>query len=397
LIYNVDNNYIFVREPIVQISQATKVTLLLLSMVTMMSNVAIVTSLPHLKDHFPHVEEIEFYSRLMITLPSLSIAILAPFLGHILHRIRRKTSTVAALLLFALAGSAGLYLEGIEALLLSRALLGIAIAVLMIVTTALVGDYFSQTSRHRYMGMQRAFTSVGGLLFLIGGGLLSDFGWRLPFGIYLVGIVFVPLALLYLVEPAAEPDEPEETVQPKLLGIYALAFALMLIFYVLPTQMPFLMINHFGASGTLTGAIIATAFIANALGALSFARLKKHFGFGAIYIIGLAIIGVGFLLIGAVQEVHLFFLTSPIMGFGGGVLMTNVTAWMLSRSHQSKRVKSSGYLTSALFLGQFFSPILFHPAVMHFGVQEFFSVTGAVLLAIVGLYWALNNTFYKAR
>ncbi len=369
-----------------QISQATKVTLLLLSMVTMMANVAIVTSLPHLKDHFPDVKEIEFYSRLMITLPSLSIAILAPFMGHLLHRVKRKSSTVAALLLFAAAGSAGLYLEGIEALLFSRAVLGVAIAVLMIVTTALVGDYFAQAARHRYMGLQRAFTSVGGLLFLIGGGLLSDFDWRFPFGIYLVGLLFVPLTLLFLVEPKGAEDEAEETVQPRLLGIYALAFLLMLIFYVLPTQMPFLMINHFGASGTLTGAIIATAFIANAFGALSFARLKKHFDYGAIYIIGLAIIGFGFLLIGAVKEIHLFFLTSPIMGFGGGVLMTNVTAWMLSKSHQSRRIKSSGYLTSAMFLGQFFSPIVFHPVVMHFGVQDFFSVVGAVLLGIVLLY-----------
>ncbi|MCJ7764370.1 MAG: MFS transporter, partial [Thiovulaceae bacterium] len=321
-----------------QISQATKVTLLLLSMVTMMSNVAIVTSLPHLKDHFPDVKEIEFLSRLMITLPSLSIAILAPFLGHHLHRIRRKSSTVAALFLFALAGSAGLYLEGIGALLLSRALLGVAIAVLMIVTTALVGDYFAQASRHRYMGMQRAFTSVGGFIFLIGGGLLSDFGWRLPFAIYLVGLLFIPLTLLFLVEPSQPSEELGEEIPPKLFGIYALAFVLMLIFYVLPTQMPFLMINHFGASGMLTGAIISTAFVSNALGALSFSRLKKHYDFKSIYVIGIAIVGFGFLLMGSVQEVHLFFVTAPIMGFGGGILMTNVTAWMLSRSHESRRV-----------------------------------------------------------
>ncbi|MBD3798097.1 MAG: hypothetical protein IE887_10310 [Campylobacterales bacterium] len=56
----------------------------------------------------------------------------------------------------------------------------------------------------------------------------------------------------------------------------------MLIFYVLQTQMPFLIINHFGASGSLTGAIIATAFVANALGALSFSKLKKHFQYKTI-------------------------------------------------------------------------------------------------------------------
>lgn len=367
-----------------KISQATKITLLLLSMVTVMSNVAIITSLPHLKDHFPNVEDMELYSRLMITLPSLSIAFLAPFLGHLLQGIKRKTSVIAGLLLFSMTGSAGLYLHSIETLLLSRALLGIAIGILMIMTTTLVGDYFVEKSRHKYMGLQSAFTSVGGILFLIGGGMLSDISWRYPFGIYLIGVVFVPLVIMFLREPElTKQGDAIDEVQPRLFGIYFLAFVLMILFYTMPTQMPFLMINHFGASGTLTGSIIATAFVANAAGAISFAKLKQHFSFKMIYVIGLGIIAIGFILIGLVENVYYFFITAPIMGFGGGVLMTNIMAWMLSKSHHSRRVKSSGYITSALFLGQFASPILFHPFVQFFGIQEFFSVMGLTLLAMV--------------
>ena len=368
-----------------QITKSTTITLLLLSMMTMMSNVAIITSLPHLKEHFPHVDAIEFYARLMITLPSLAIALLAPFLGHLLHGVSRRASLSGGLLLFAVTGSAGLYLQSIESLLFSRALFGIAVAVLMIISTALVGDYFSQEQRHRYMGLQSAFTSFGGLLLLVSGGLLSDIGWRYPFAVYLLGLLYIPLVWRFIVEPRHPGhDEAAEEPDARLTRIYALAFLLMLLFYILPTQMPFLMINHFGASGMLTGAIIATAFVANALGAVSFAWLKRRFGFAQIYLIGMAVIGSGFVLIGLVRDVHLFFLTSPVMGFGGGVLMTNVMAWMLSRSHSRRRVKSSGYLASALFMGQFFSPILFHPAVLHFGVQHFFIVVGGVVLAAAG-------------
>jgi len=369
-----------------QISQATKFTLLLLSMVTVMSNVAIITSLPQLKNQFPDVAEMELYSRLMITLPSLSIAFLAPFLGVVLQKIRRKVSVVVGLLLFALFGSAGLYLEGIEALLLSRAFFGVAIAILMIVTTSLVGDYFAEKKRHKYMGLQSAFTAVGGILFLIGGGILSDIYWRYPFGIYLIGLIFIPLVLLFLVEPEKREQVtvPAE-VDSSLLGIYFLAFVLMLVFYILPTQMPFLIIEKFGASGSLTGMIIAVAFVANAVGAMSFSKLKEHFSFGMIYLFGLVIIGIGFILISLVDDVRFFFLTSPIMGFGGGILMTNVMAWMLSKSHHSKRVKSSGYITSAIFLGQFASPLVFHPVVVAFGIQGFFAVVGVGLLVIVAV------------
>jgi len=367
-----------------QITYATKITLLLLSMTTMMSNVAIITSLPHLADHFPNTPHIDFLSRMMITLPSLAIAILSPFLGHLLSRFRRKYTLMIALVFFALAGSAGLYLSSIYALLFSRFMLGIAIGVLMILVTSLVGDYFKNEERHRYMGLQSAFISIGGLLFLFAGGVLSDISWRYAFGIYLVGLFFVPFVFKNIVEPNhSSTTEHAKEIQPKLIGIYLLAFCLMLVFYILPTQMPFLIMNHFGADGKLAGMIIATAFIFNALGALTFARLKKHFDFGVIYLIGMGIVATGFLLIGHVDNVYLFFFTSPIFGFGGGLLMTNVTAWMLHQSNVVRRIKSSGYLTSFLFLGQFFSPIVFHPFVASFGVQHFFVVLGVVLGSIV--------------
>ncbi len=73
-----------------QVSKLTIFTLLLISMTTMMSNVAIVTALPHLKEEFSNIQNIEFYSRLMLTLPSLAIAILAPILGHIVFKFGKK-------------------------------------------------------------------------------------------------------------------------------------------------------------------------------------------------------------------------------------------------------------------------------------------------------------------
>ncbi|WP_345992827.1 MFS transporter [Sulfurimonas sp. HSL-1716] len=378
-----------------KIGRYTRLTLLLLSMTTMMSNVAIVTMLPHLKNHFTDVADIEFLSRMMITLPSLAIALLAPFIGHLVYKAGKYISAVAGLVLFSAAGSAGLYLQTIEELLISRFLLGIAIGILMIVTTSLIGDYFKGEARHKYMGIQSLFISMGGVFFVIGGGYLSDIDWRYPFGIYLIGIVLLPFAIRFLEETGAHKEEDEEVdLNANIFKIYLLAFALMLVFYILPTQMPFLIVNHFGASGTLTGAIIAIAFVSNGLGALTFARLKKHFSFAAVYITGMAIISVGFVLIGLVRDVRLFFFTSSIMGFGGGILMTNISAWMLSLVHHTKRVKSSGYLTSSLFLGQFFSPIVSHPVVSYFGVQHFFVVMGVSLGSIVlfaGIYKKLKE------
>jgi hypothetical protein len=104
--------------------------------------------------------------------------------------------------------------------------------------------------------------------------------------------------------------------------------------------------------------------------------------------IGMGIIGFGFICIGFVSDVHYFFITSPIMGFGGGILMTNITAWMLHKAHHTKRVKSSSYLTSALFMGQFFSPIVTYPIVQLLGIENFFEAIGSfilITLIVIGL------------
>ena len=360
------------------ISNSTKITLLLISMTTMMSNVAIITALPHLKDYFTNEQNIELLARLMVTIPSLSVALLAPFLGHIIYKTGKKKSAMIALFLFAIAGSSGLYLGTINLLLISRFFLGISVAILMIVSTSLIGDYFKGEIRHKFMGIQSAFISLGGVFFVIGGGILSDINWRYSFGIYLTGFLLIPLVYKFLNEKTTsqEINEDNENLNSNLFGIYILAFILMLIFYILPIQIPFLLINHFNASSTFTGTILSIVFISNAIGAILFRKLKLRLSYTIIYLIGMGVISFGFIIISLITNIYFFFFSSFIMGFGGGVLMTNITAWMLSRTHHSKRVHSSSYLTSSLFLGQFFSPIVFHPFVSFFGVKDFFMVIG---------------------
>lgn len=373
-----------------KISLFTKITLLLISLTTMMSNVAVTTVVPHLKDIF-HDKNIEFLSRLILTAPSIAIALLSPILGTIIYKIGKKKSAIYGLLLFSLAGSAGLWLESLYLILFSRALLGIAVSILMISVTSLVGDYFSGDERNRYMSLQNAFVALGGIVFVAGGGMLSDIGWRVPFSIYLIGLILLPFGILFLKEVKLTDSKfmQESEIPKKNLHIYFLAFFLMLTFFALPTQIPFLIINHFHGSGTLAGMIISSAFLFNALGSIVFSFLKKRYSFSTIYLIGLSIMSLGFSGIGLIDNVYLFFITSPTMGFGGGIMMTNIVTWLLSTTTLKSRIKASSYLTSSFFLGQFFSPIVTMPLVLRFGVGHFFSIMGVFVgcLALFGFIY----------
>lgn len=381
------------------ISNKTKITLLLMSLMTMMANVVITTDIPHFKDIF-NDENIELLSRLMLTLPSVVIAFLAPVLGQIIYKIGKKKSALIGLVWFSLTGTAGFWLGGLYSILFSRALLGLGIATLMIVTTSLVGDYFEGEERNKYMGLQSAFNAIGGVFFVVGGGILSDIDWRYPFLIYGAGILLLPLATLFIREVRVKETSHVNVSIVSNLHIYLLGFLIMVIFFIMPTQMPFLIINHFGASGKLAGMIISTAFFSNAIGALFYSKIKRHFEYATVYIIGLIIIGIGFSGIGLLPNVYWCFITSPIMGFGGGLMMTNIIVWLLSTTTFSTRVKSSSYLTSAFFLGQFCSPLITMPFVSYFGVQHFFTIMGVIvfIISFMMFLWIKSyNNFIKSR
>lgn len=369
------------------INKLSILTLLLLAMLSSMSNVAIITAVPSLKLYFGEVENIEFLSRLMITLPSLSIAILSPFLGHLIHKYGKKKSVILGILIFSFAGSSGLYLNSIELLLVSRALFGIAVASIMIVSTSLVGDYFSSEKRAKYMSLQNAFASFGGIILVTGGGALSDISWRYTFGIYLFGILLIPLVITQIKEIKREEHTQEviEKTSNNIFYIYLLVFLYMSVFFVMPTQVPFMIINKYGASGQFAGFVISTFLVSNALGGFLFAKLKKYFAHKTIFLLGLGIFGIGFIGYGLINNINYFFISAHVAGLGAGIMMTNITTWFLKFTTLKNRIKSSGYFTSSLFLGQFASPIIFFNIANKMGVQEFLFTLGFILISIMFL------------
>lgn len=370
-------------------------TLLLLAMLSTMSNVAIITAVPSLKEYFKEVENIEFYSRLMITLPSLAIALLAPFLGHLIFKFGKRKSALIAILVFSIAGSSGLYLDSIELLLASRALFGVAVASIMIVATSLVGDYFPLEKRPKYMSLQNAFAAFGGIILVTGGGALADISWRYTFGIYLLGLLILPLAFKQIQEIKKENEHKNTLENSEVSGnvffIYVLAFLYMSVFFVMPTQIPFMIINDYGASGQFAGLVISTFLVSNALGGYIFAKLKKHFSHKSIFFIGLTIFASGFMGYGVIHDLNLFFIPAHIAGLGAGIMMTNITTWFLKFTTIKNRVKNSGYFTSSLFLGQFASPIIFFNIAKDMGVQNFLFDLGMVLLILMIITFIVLN------
>lgn len=186
-------------------SWTTKLTLLLASSLTVMSGATVSPSLPAMKQQFESsIADPDLRTtlvKLVITLPALFIVIGSPIAGIVVDKFGRKPLLLITAVLYGFAGSSGLFLESLPAILVGRAMLGLAVAGVMVSATTLIADYYSGPARAAFMGLQAGFMGLGGVVFLTIGGALAQQNWHYPFGIYLFAWLIVPLIVLFILEP----------------------------------------------------------------------------------------------------------------------------------------------------------------------------------------------------
>ena len=367
-----------------------KLSLLLLSALGVMSGIAIVAALPLIAHHFSDVAHIDFLSKLLLTIPSVMVAIFAPFAGMFIDKIGRLKPLFVGIVLFILGGSSGYFLENFYYILAGRAVLGFSVALIMTASLALVGDYFEDKERHKFMSLQGMFVGLSGIVFILSGGFLAHLGWNYPFLIYLVPLLFLPLVFTSLKEvPRTHKHiDIDIEINTNLLPVYITGFFSMLLFYMLPTQLPYLVINELGGSPSLVSYFIAFSMLITAATSKQYHYLKARLNFSQIFMITYLFFAVGLFIISQVHYVYHLFFSSFFMGVGFGLVTVNVNTWLLSRVHASKRGRAVGLLTSSFFFGQFFSPIVFEPIVARFGIQGLFFIISIVLLFVVaGIYF----------
>jgi MFS family permease len=381
-------------------SWTTKLTLLLASSLTIMAGATISPSLPAMKQYFESaIADPDLRTtlvKLVITLPALFIVIGSPIAGLIVDRFGRKPLLLFSAMLYGLAGSSGLYLESLMAILAGRALLGLAVAGVMVSATTLIADYYSGSARAAFMGLQAGFMGLGGVVFLTLGGALAQQNWHFPFGIYLLAWLIVPLISLFILEPnrlsAQNPgtSNPANTTVPiAILGIiYGLTTLSQIAFYLIPVQLPFFLENLVKALPSQSGIAIALCTLFSAGASLTYGKLKQHLEFVTFLPMIFGLMGMGYLLIGQSSSWAQVLVGVAISGLGLGIVIPNMTVWLSSAVPDSIRGRALGWLSTAMFLGQFLSPIVTQPFTKSLGLGGVYAMMGG-LLTLVGLGFAI--------
>lgn len=385
-------------------SVALKGTLLFVATLTIMAGTTVAPSLPAIEQAFSDTQHVELLSRMVLTLPAIFVAMSAPVAGILADRYGRKKLSVISMLLYGLSGMSGLLADNLAVLLAGRAVLGLAIGGIMTVGTTLAGDYFTGSERESYLGLQQAFTQFGGVAFVITGGLLADIHWRVPFAIYAAAFLILPAVLLFLAEPdrkkpslagAVKSAVPANWPQVLLLGLSA--FVVNVLFYTVPSQLPFFLRHLEISSASATGYAIGIFNLAGALAAISFGLLRSRFAVSGILAAGLGFMACGFLLLAQANGMVSVLVALCVMGTGLGAVMPSIMSLTINIAPPALRGRIAGIVTASMFLGHFTSPLLSQPWIGWFGfaalyrdISIVFAAMAVLTIATIGVRrWAV--------
>ncbi|OOC05619.1 MFS transporter [Amycolatopsis azurea] len=376
-------------------------TVLAAAALTIMAAAVIAPSLPAMKTVFAGTPGAGLLVKLALTVTSLAIAISAPFSGLAADRLGRRPLLVTGLVLYAISGTAGFFVDDLYLLLVTRAVLGLAVGGIMTAVSTLITDWFSGQSRASFLGLQQAFASLGGVVFLPLAGVLAATDWHAPFWIYSASAIVAVFAIVSLREPrrsvpAPASDGGKTALPGHILGVYVLALVATLVFYMAPTQLPFLL-EGFGSGPAVIGAVVAGSTLTSVAGALAFPRLRRRLSSTAITTLSVALLGAGWLLVGTADTVVQVLAGLLVGGLGVGFVVPNLNLRLAGFAGPENRGRVLSGLVTGIFLGQFLSPLIVQPLVQTIGIAGTFTWTGVAMGAGAALAALRSQSTSKNR
>jgi MFS family permease len=217
---------------------------------------------------------------------------------------------------------------------------------------------------------------------------MADLGWRAPFWLYAVSLLVLPIAARTVrdtARPATQPvlverSTPVVRYRP-LAGIYAVALLATIIFFMAPTQLPF-MLEDFNVSPFLVGVAVAASTASSAVVSVLYARARQRLSFVAITILSITLLGIGWIIVGWSGALPLVIVGALVGGLGVGLAVPNFNTWLAELASPRHRGRILGGLVTAIFLGQFLSPLIVAPVVRAVDIPAAFLLVGGAGLAL---------------
>lgn len=345
--------------------------------------------LPAIRDHFGIGDP---GASLIMVVYYLPAVLLSPFIGVLIDRAGRRRVMGVALVVWSAAGIAVASGPRFEILLLMRLVQGSAAAGVLIVTVTLIGDLFEGVQRNAVIGMNAATLFVGAAIAPLLGGVLVEYGWNVPFGVYVVGFPIAVFALYAIAEPVRSPPNTgiayirgavDALPTGPAIGLYGSAILVELAtFGAILTAVPFILVGDDGTAPVLIGAVITVNLLVSAVVSANNGRFASWLHEWQLIGVGFTAIGVGLLLTWFAHGPLQFGIAVAVFGGGYGLIFPSVDASINALAPSSYRAGALSLRNSASFLGRGTGPLLFALVASSVGYRPVLAIAGGLILFV---------------
>ncbi|EGF91018.1 major Facilitator Superfamily protein [Asticcacaulis biprosthecium C19] len=332
--------------------------LCLLSTLSVAAALLIAPVLPAIAAAFPDDPMAQTKSILALAVPALVVALTAPLAGWITDKAGRKGVLLLSLVIYLVCGLAPFFLTSLDHIILSRVGVGLAESGFMTASTTLLGDYFKGARRENWLVVQTGTASVAAVVLVAIGGVLGEFGWRVPFMVYGLGLLFIPLVMLLISEPKHEVSETRTRFPlGKVFPLYVIGLFAATLFFLIPIQTPFLLTERGMGAPQMIGLTSAIGGIAVPVGGLIF-KLTARWKLSQHLVLAFVMIAGGLFLFVGDGSYPVTCAGIVITGLGCGITLPAVLTAIMARLDFAQRGAGTGGWQTAFFLGNFISPVL---------------------------------------
>lgn len=318
-------------------------------------------SLPQMKQEFASHPWVDTLIPMVITLPGLLIALLAPFMGTLSDRVGVRPLLIGSTLVYMTIGTLPYWLSSLPAIMASRFAFGVAESALAVCGPPLIAAAFMARGRQAMIGGRLAVLGGASMLLALAGGWAAQYGWRTAYLLY--GLAVIPLVLILLFVPKLEraPDRAEASApilplwRPFALTIvYGTSIATVFVF------VPFLLGEIGYNSPGIASIYSGLGSLTTALAAICFLFVVRIASRENLFSVSFALMAVGCLLLATADRQIGVGIGVFAIAFGMGLFAPAMQDLLLELSPPAQRGKAIGIMMMCLYVGSFVAPFGFN-------------------------------------
>ena len=316
----------------------------------------------------------------------------APLGGFLVARLGMRRLILVASLVYAIAGTAGLYLDSLPMLLVSRMFVGASAACIQVMSLTLVNTKLDAEGRAKWMGLHVSIAIFCSLVIFPLAGILGDVSWRLPFALYTFGlVVFAALLFSRGGEEAQSPQaggaeqlaEDERSIWTWMPWHYVLLSLFIGAITFLPTiYLPYQFKEQAGLSPSGIAMILMGTALVSGILAMLYGKARRYLSIHAVFLFSFGAAAAGMAIVAFASNLPAVLVGVVVYSLGNSWFVPNVMTSLGGKLAIHQQARAVGIVKAGHFLSTPLCVLAVEPYARQFGPVSIMLMVSVAAFAI---------------